>query len=337
MKVICTKTNIEFTAAGFNQFYIRSEHPLFSAEYATLLEIAEIWRLGELSEGESRVLFIALLNSTGKLDWKTKTPATPSEEIVQKYMEQVLLAVNWIHIIGYRTNLPTIAINSSTQSMTNIGSLLNTWNNIQKEVTSGVHMLAAREKIEASQIKVRKLIIGNKEDTEAYARNLARWFLLAANVPKGSIPHPSGVDTNLHEYWTELFLLKGMAVYSASVTDLEEILETMTDKLPMNSQYAVAAYQHINAIYQAAKGGILAALTGPDNYVILSGDSAEVVAVARGAEQAGEAAPEEKDFGTRTAYLLARARWKLKIAQLEQRIDTNDGDDESGEATNDQF
>ena len=312
MKVICAKTNIAYTTSGYSNFVIRSTHPLFSASYETLLEVAKSWRRGELSEGERRVLFVALLDSTRLLDWECA--ATPAPDTVQKYMEYLLMTVDWIHATGKRIPLNRIAINSSTCTLESkhhydsdgvektayagIRVWLNNWNNTQREFTMSSHMQSVRDKIAKSQDKLLRLIRNEREDSDSYARGLATWFLQASNAPKA-----------LHTYWTELFLLKRPAVWNASCTDLDELVEHFQDNVPLVSPYAMAAYRHIVAIRRDCKEGILSAITGTvtgngaANYTIIQ-EQTEIDNIAAAVAQAGESAPIEREFSSKTQYLV---------------------------------
>lgn len=320
MLVICPKTSIEFTAAGFNKFHINGEHPLFSADYETLLRVVESWRDGHLNVSERRVLFVALLNSTGLVEFKC--PATPSDEVVQKHMEFLVATSSWKHDIGSRIPLAHVAINHSTRELKDIRVWLSNWNNTQREATTVAHMQSVRDKVEKSAQKIRKLMQADREDTELYAKHLAKWFLEASAAP-----------VSLHEYWTELFLLRGLAVFNASITDLEEVIEHMEDHVPMNSSYAMAAYRHVKKIHTLAKGGILAALTSHssgETYSIVH-DKIEEDNIAIATADISEDEPVEKEFTSKVSYLVARAKWRLKINALAEAI-AKEAVGEAGEA-----
>lgn len=331
MLLICSKSGVEFTASGFNNFRIRSEHPLFSANFDTLLEIAKDWRSGSLSESECRVLFIAVLDSTSLLVWHkddygVACAAAPTAITVQRYMERLLFTANWKNSIGNRIPLNQIAINHASCSLENIGNWLDNWNSTQKEFTSSMHLQSMRTTIAAAQEKLIKLLQLNKQDSALFLKHLARWFMVASNAPKA-----------LHDYWTDLFLMQKPEIWNASTTDLDELKEHCEHNIPMNSTYAMYAYRHICAQYTEASEGVLGAIVGNGPIYSIISDPVEQANLAVLSEQAPEAEPKQQDYETTVLYLKARATWRIRLRQIaafkaQQAVEFNS---ETGEAGND--
>lgn len=320
MKVICTLTNIEYTSSGFNAFAISSKHPMFSANFDTLLSVAEGWRADKLTASERRVLFVSLLDSTGLCEFKCA--ATPSDTTVQRFMEFLIVTATWKHAIGDRIPLSRIAINHDTRSLENIGNWLNNWNTTQREFALGSHMQAVRDKIAKSQEKLLKLLRDNRGDSTLYRKHLAKWFMVASNAP---LP--------LYEYWTSLFTLQRPQIWEASLTDLEELKEHCEHNIPMNSTYAMHTYRLLCELVVDRREGVLGALSGSmETYTIVQEDT-EVYNIQVAAEQASAEEPVERDYVTKGSYLVARARWKLKIATqapLPTLSDDEDEDEDEG-------
>lgn len=310
MLLICSKTAVEFTTSGFPNFKIRSEHPLFSAPYDTLLEIAKDWRSGSLSESECRLLFVALLDSTQlavwhKDDYGVTCAAQPTAITVQRYMERLLFTSNWKHSIGDRIPLNKVAINHATASLDNIGNWLDNWNSTQRDFTSSMHLQSMRTTIASAQEKLIKLLQLNKQDSDLFLKHLAKWFMVASNAPKA-----------LWDYWTDLFLLKTPALWDASVTDLDELKEHCEHNIPMNSSYAMYAYRHICAQYTEASEGVLGAIVGNGPIYSIISDPVERDNLAIISEQAPPAEPKQQDYATPVEYLKARAAWRIKLRQI---------------------
>lgn len=310
MLLICSKTAVEFTTSGFPNFKIRSEHPLFSAPYDTLLEIAKDWRQGKLSESECRVLFVALLDSTELVVWHTNeagitTAAQPTDITVQRYMERLLFTSNWKHSIGNRIPLNQIAINHASCTLDNIGNWLDNWNSTQREFTSSMHLQSMRITISAAQEKLIKLLQLNKQDSDLFLKHLSKWFMVASNAPKA-----------LWDYWTDLFLMKQPEIWNASTVDLDELKEHCEHNIPMNSSYAMYAYRHICAQLQEASEGVLGAIVGSGPIYTIISDPVEQANLAILSEQAPPVEPLQQNYNTVVEYLKARAAWRIKLRQI---------------------
>ncbi len=298
MKVRCKKTNITFKVSSFNNYFIDSTHPIFNASYDTLMEISKDWHAGKLDETERHLLFVALLDSTSLLEWHS--PAVPTDVTIQKNMQYLLRTTSWINAIGSRIRLPHIAINHATCSLENVGNWLDSWNNAQREYTTGSHMLSVREKMEKAQIKLRDMIRANKQDSRLYAKHMANWFMIASNAPKA-----------LHDYWTSLFMLERPAIWSASLPDLIELKEHFEEYIPINAPICVDCYRHICRLVDECEGGVLKALTGDTTYTIVS-DPIEEYNIEVAASYATSEKPEKKDFLQIGDYIRAYASWKLR-------------------------
>ena len=304
MRIICRKTNVEFVASGFNSMKVYGEHPIFHADYSTLLRIAESYRKHELDERERRLLFVALLDSTRLIEFRV--PAIPSDPLILRYMEYLLRTVTWQQETRERIPLNKICIDRGTRELDNIGVWLDNWNNSRREFITSGNSLMLREAISRAEDRLRRMM-SRKDETEDYAKQLANWFMTAGQVPEG-----------LKEYWTSLFMLRSFAVYSASAKDLEELRQHIIDHVPMNSTYAMACYRHIDGLRVAAEKGILGALTGNSNYSIVDGDDIEQHNLGVIISTAAAEEPQRRDFTSQVSYLIARAKWRLRMSE-EQR------------------
>lgn len=336
MKIICTKTSIEFTAEGFRTLSpVAAEHPLFSAPFSTLLELTVKWRKRELSEGESRVLFVALLNSSGKLVWKTA--AIPPPEVVEKYMDYLLTTMNWKNAIGSRLDkdLPEIYITHSTQYLTDVGTWLSVWNNRQKEETTAAHLQSVRTTIAVAQEKLLKLLNNGREGDPLYLKHLYKWFSIAANVPKGIV-----------EEWQELFLMERPAIWGSSIADWEEMVEHCEEHLftsvPNTSSitsYAMATYRHICKQKRDCEEGVLGAIGASPliPYSIIEKRKEEASSSALLSDTSiEEEKPQKESYSSFSEWLRAMSRWKLReIARTELSSSPTNEDTKEGNIDND--
>ena len=261
MKVICRKTAIEFTCSGFPTLEVtKGEHPLFSAPFSTLLSVYQSWRARELSEGESRVLFVSLLNSTDKMRWGA-VPATPSVETVEANMDYLLKTANWKNAIGERLALPCYAITSTNNSLKDIEVFLEVWNTKKNEEVRAAHFQAVRDDIDASSSRLSKLLAtkgSEAESSQVFLKNLFKWMVIATSVPKGIV-----------SYWEELFLMERPKIWEPSLaTDLDELKEWAEDTLKKEvassrreiASFSALCYRRILAQHKDNKDGVFGAL-----------------------------------------------------------------------------
>ena len=96
MKILCSKSGIEFTAEHFPGTFFSRElsHPIFSLEQKKLLSYTGKWAAGELTPTDSYLLFLALLNSSEQIQFRTSCKRTPlTNSIVANNMEYLVRTV----------------------------------------------------------------------------------------------------------------------------------------------------------------------------------------------------------------------------------------------------
>jgi hypothetical protein len=333
MFATCRKSNIEFRIDAFSKYITVAEHPLFSTSFNTLLDIYDDWKKGQLSANESRVLFLALLDRTGLLIWNDGITAIPDRDLVAKNMEQVAVVATWKHAIGNRISLPFYSINHDTRRMLNIHNMIKTWNEIHKEFSYGSHMQASRERIEKAQDRIKKLLTADREDTPAFRKRLAEWFFVAAAVPE---PKQSR--------WLQLFTMENITASCTPSWEFEEIIDHYHDKIRNQNGFSMYCYRHLESQRKLSMDGLMGLFSGGESkYTILDPNrdkSAEVkpqqitffpdeskeekVNKEAIIALAPESEPQPSDYNNRVEYLVASARWKLKVKMEKEEMDALD-------------
>lgn len=252
MKLICNKSNIEFTSSGFNFLSTTVDHPIFSVPYPILRELGSTFHATYITKqdvylftkAEKRLLFLSLLYSTNLAVFKVA--AIPSEQTIENNFNTLLKTVDWIHskIIPYP--LPSIIISHEHRDLKNISVYLNTWNDIRIEWERGAATSAARASLASNETFLLNKIT-QRIPVDKYAKHLGQWALIASGAPK-----------NIHAYWMELFTLQDIDVYTANTTDLEELLDHMTATLIDENIYATRTLEHIRSILDKNVRGIAA-------------------------------------------------------------------------------
>lgn len=310
MQIECRYSGITFNVENFANLRLKGVHPLFTTGTKHLLSRAGDWSAGKLNEKESRLLFLALLNNTDLVEFRVT--ATPEHSTVQKNMESLLRFISWqCGITNPAFVLPRFVVSRETADLSNVKHWIAAWYDARKDFEEGYHTQSELSKARNRELALERLIKNSQKKIDDYSGILATWAMDAGNVPGA-----------LREYWTSLFKMKGVAVYSAKKIDLEEMREHFEHCLEHGSIFAAATMRHVRLLEAKSKAGINFGLGIPDaeferadfmnqdNFVIIE-DSVETDNKARVAATAPNEMPVEKDYTSRVAFLKAKAAFNL--------------------------
>ena len=312
MQVYCQYSGITFTVENFANLRLQYVHPIFSAEPKYLLSRSGDWAAQKLNEKECRLLFLSLLYSTDLVEFRTA--AVPEHSTVQKNMEQLMRFVAWQSgLTNPAIAFPKFAIGPETRTLGNVKHWLEVWLEARKDFENGYRSTSILARMKTREGALERLIKNAGKKTDDYAGLLATWAMDAADVP-----------ASLREYWTSLFKLKGLSVYSAKEVDLEELVEHMEDFLDHGSIYAAATLRHCRKLLGMKKAGLGFSLGMPSEELAhldyeklitepfkIVEDELETYNTDVIVKQAPSEAPQEKDYPTRLAYLRAKAAFTL--------------------------
>lgn len=338
MRVYCKYSGTEFAVDTFTQkMHVEGIHPIFFTPLKALLNRAGDWAAGRLNEKESKLLFLALFHNTELVDFRTT--AHPEHRIVQLNMEVLLKFINWhTNISSPQLKLPRFVITPDTASLNNCRHWLEAWNDCRKNWENNYQIYTARKRVADKEAALERLIKSATRNPESYAGTLAAWAMEAGNVPKF-----------LREYWTDLFKLKGIAVYSARGADLEELVEHMEEHLEVHTGtiYAHAVLRHIRILLAKNRAGINFGLGMPDeelekldllemqnNPFKIVEDDVETYNREVAASTAPLREPVKQDYPNLVAFLRAKAAWILaqKSLRVAEKLATNEAKAELNDA-----
>lgn len=268
MNVVCKYSGLCFRAEGFGRTEVAGIHPIFFTPTPKLEIFFSDWAQGKLSTEESRLLFLALLNSTSLVDWSRGVPATPPEGVVQRYMEKIFQFSSWIN--NWQSpalKFPCYFIGAENSKLQNIKIILEIWQKVyddfyETNARKRIHTKKLEE-LEVVSEKLQILLNSSPLDTRRgrgnrrlYAKRLSDWAMVAGDVPK-----------DIREFWESLFLLEGMDLYNARTVDLEELLEHFEDALDFYSGgiFAKSTISFLRKLLDEHKKGILFALGEDDD------------------------------------------------------------------------
>lgn len=325
MKVFCQYSGVEFDLTGFGGTKLTYVHPVFAAEPKWLLSRMGHWAAQKYTEEESKLLFLSLLHSTDLVEFRAT--AYPENALVQQNMEPLARIVSWlIGLSRAQLVLPKFTIQHDNRKLLNIKHWIETWYEARKDYEDGYNKYILDRKLADKEAALERLIRNSQRTTDDYAGLLATWALQASNAPKG-----------IHEYWRELFLLKGLKVYSARTVDLRELHDHLEENLQHGSIFAASTMKHIRTLLKKNQAGLNYGLGITDEDLEeISGSPFKIVEgtieehnMTVVAASAPEEEPLPSQFTSRVQYLRQKAAWDLaqRAKQYAQEFTTKVEDD----------
>lgn len=325
MKLSCPISGIIYPVPEFQWIGgISNPHPIFSLNTKQLLSQAAKWSSGQMTEDETKLLFLALLKSTGETltddgSYKSLVEfnhiASPSPELIAKNMELLMTVSQWRanSILSHKLKLPRYIISyPQNHTLDNIRVYLDTWLN-RKAASEQAYNSAYANRMTADmrreEEKLVRLIKGGLKRGQVYELGLAKWALTACGYDQQS-------DEYLWNYWTKLFCLKEPEIYSTRlrkekllVEDLTELVDTMGEKLEVYSREAnsisKAVLIHVRNLLKINKDGPMAFYGLED--IDFTHAPAYITKLKEAVELAPKDAPIAKDYPNTLAWLRARA------------------------------
>lgn len=209
MKAICALSGISFHCDHFPATVSSQDlaHPLFYVRQEKLLSYVEtLWQEGELTEIDSYLLFLAILESTGQVEWRVPVYRTEkTASIVANNMER--LSTICRRIIGLPNKakvLPFFSISKECNTLDNISSWLESWEQALASYIRGYKSESElRRKLDLEGY-LEKLIKDKNKPIASYSQTLANWADVAGNFPRGLTPLPNGQSLPLNVYWKQI-------------------------------------------------------------------------------------------------------------------------------------
>ena len=324
MKLICRYSAELYFCDHFKEDSHDDVHPIFRLPARKLLLKAKKWGAGQYDETEQKLLFLALMNTTGAVDFTV--PASPSHSIVSANMESMFRIVTWFDTANPGTlRLPTYRVSELHYRLENINTWIAALFECREEWKRPSLTKNLQDALAPRELVLDRYINSPTKHTSEYATKLARWAISAA-----------GVTGETAAYWLRLFQLKDNEIFKAPVEDLEKMMIFLETKLfevgnpgaGYGGSYARKTLQHVRELYQTAKGGPLAMLTGGQTFSWLDEDEEynqtdysggrkktfdhERINTILKAKNAPAEEPKQINYpGNMKQYILDRAAWTL--------------------------
>ncbi len=332
--VLCAYSGIEFSVPHFNNLNLYSRectHPVFALPTSKLLNLVENeWLESKLSNTESYLLYLALFNSTGLLEFRA--PAKVSAEttaIVATQMTHLASIVHNIHETGAARvrevlYLPTFVINPDTGDLSSSADWIQIWKQCYADFQNHYKSATELEKLTRKEFNLEKKIKDRNRDISSYAKELAIWAADAGKFPEwdaGSDTYAMvGKRCSLREYWIHIITCccKLENIWNIPDADIQELTQHCEDEIPHGSIYAATLMSLLRAGADRKRsffnlGDMNLGTTGVFGFRVLDANASVEDAVKLALiESAPLTEPIESQYPNKIAFIKARMNYRMK-------------------------
>lgn len=340
MKVLCAFSSIEFTCEHFPGYLSSREtsHPLFQVPQKKLISYLGKWAQGGLTNTDSYLLFLALLQSSELVEFRLPAIRTEqTDSIVANNMEQLCKTLVRLNTVtSPSTVFPHYVINKETRGLDNVHFWIANWNVAYEEFQSGYRSAHESAKLRTREAALERLIKNPHKPVASYAGQIADWAATAGSFPEFVVTNPhNSLRVSCADYWK--FLISRCAheehLYSIRRADLEELLEHCEENIPIGTIYSNALFKILRHAIQRQKNfmGLGDMDLSKSSYTILSADTSTEAANMRAIiDAAPDHLPRQEEYPTKFAYMKAKLRWDLaqKVARNSRMEESEENDDD---------
>ena len=327
MKTLCSKSGLLFNCEHF-PFYSDTAtiaHPCFAIPQKKLLSLAPKWAAGELTEVDSYLLFLSLLNSTSQIEFRTHCQYTSdTTSIIYNNMEDLLQLVGAINVVTHPAEiLSRIAITKENHTLSNVHYWIENWSQQIEEFKSGYVSASEQQDLLRREAALEKLIKSPYKEVQL-ASQIANWAELAGSFPAFSINSPFGV-MSCAEYWKLIIrkCINSESIFAVPTSDIQELIEHCEDNIEHGSIYAHTLMQILRNGKQK-QTNFLGLGDWESSFVLLNQeDSVEKANIELLVANAPSTEPRITDYPTKFEWLKAHSKWKLASA-LKTQENTNE-------------
>jgi hypothetical protein len=320
MKILCSLSGIEFNAEHFpGTFYSREiSHPIFYLPQKRLLSYTGKWASGELTRTDSYLLFLALLNSSEQVEFRS--PVFRNEQtdsLVALNMESLVRTVIKINAVrNPSVTFPRFAITHETRFLSNVHHWIEAWKDAYTDFENGTRRDYETRKLIHREAALQRMIKNPHKDIREYAAQLAEWAAVAGEFPTFPIQSPwNSLKISCAEYWKAIIIraAKNEFLHSVSGNDLQELLEHCEDKIPVGSIYSHALFK----LLRHAKERLTNYLGFGDvdlrsTYTLLDESTTiEAANIKAMVDSAPLTPPRPEEYPNKFKYLQAKLKWDM--------------------------
>jgi hypothetical protein len=330
MKILCSHSSLEFNTEFFPGTFYTKEicHPIFYLPQKKLLSYTAKWAGGELTSTDSYLLFLAILKSSDRVEFRTPVFRTPfTDSIIAQNMEFLVRTVIKLNtVVNPSVVFPSFAITPDTKYLSNIKYWIESWHQSYEEFRSGKIKDYDNRALAHREAALQRMIKNPHKPISSYATQIADWACIAGSFPTGLVPSPftKNAEISIDLYWKQLIIkcAKDEAIFSVSnlyrkeiQRDLEDLISHCETNIPIGS----GIYSH--ALFKILRHG----LEKQRNFLELgdfdiaettyqfleSSDSTESANIKAMIDSAPQELPSPKSYPNKISYLRAKNRWDM--------------------------
>lgn len=338
MKILCSYSGLELQITYFPGTIERGEvHPVFSLPQKRLLSYLGKWSAQELTPPDSYLLFLALLNSTGKVEFRLPALRAPNTEaIVANNMEALAKVVYKINeIVHPAFSIPTFVISQETRSLETITQWIDTWESNIKDFNDGYRSFSLSRALLVREEALERLIKHPTRKVDTYAHILADWAEIAGSFPSFLVTTPSGEKKTCSTYWKSIIskCCKGESIFSIPSEDLKELITHCEDNIIHGSIFAHSLMDLLKRGREKQTNFLGLGdtdISGVTFKILSPTDSVEDANLQALIDSAPTSAPVEREYPSKLAYLRAKLKWetaeRYKKEAVNDSMTTPEGD-----------
>lgn len=333
MKILCAISGIEFQCEHFPAYLTSREvtHPIFHLSQKKLLSFIPKFSSSELTETDSYLLFLALLNSTDSVEFRVPCKRTANtSSIIYNQMQDLVIAVGKINLIQHPSfQLPRIAITPDTCTLSNVEYWIANWEASIDEWKDNFASYNQSRDLLMRENALEKLIRTPHKEIQL-ATQIADWAELAGDFPH-YVTIVNNKEIQLSAYWKQIIrkCINKDAIFQIPLSDLDELITHCEDNIPHGSIYAHTLMEMLRSGKDKNKNflglGDWDLASSPIAYKILSdSDSVESANMEAICMSAPTELPKIQDYPSRFAWLKAKIKYDMNqsfIASQASSID----------------
>ena len=239
---------------AFKNLKAYCNHPVMTLKYSQLERLYKLWAYRKLSEGESKLLFVALLKACPLVSFKNSLIwESLQAHKVATWLPEIMELNETIRALGTHTIiksiLPSLVISEESGNTSSLDfhsfaaacgeTLLHHYytNNYQK-------LLEDREELKRDSLK--RALMNKSKNPTRYIKHLGSWLQDAAQFPTDKSFTFEGKSITLSDYWLYCFQAcgtrdKSFRYLSIDRVDLLDLLDWIDEYLPMTTIYSFQA------------------------------------------------------------------------------------------------
>lgn len=329
MKLICSISGIQYACTGFGRIALQGKHPVFDLPLDKLRRLYKLWQYRQLSDEETRLLALALFNSSKLVRWNSPADTNYSTAIANQAMPLLLDFLDFLETCTDRFHapdfFPAYCVDYDSSDMSNLVSWVQTWHSCIEEYFEERFKLreAAKlaEKRAAAEIAQRRIT----RHPSRYIKQLADWCAEAAAFPNTPVEIAPNKRIPCIDYWKHILECcgtrdKDFRIFTIREQDISELEWHIYENLDLSSTFAFTIIE----LLKATKADIN--FFNGSGITIESAKSTSEMHIEVLAKPMLTAAPVISSYATVREWADATALYKQQQAALESRQQSNSGE-----------